>query len=219
MNSSLFSELGEIGWGKLRFPNCSRQHLFDEVVQLSKDLGTSVTRSAGSTIDLLFPKDRSEANNASLSGKYGLGDFPLHCDTAHWPVPCRYIVLACIAPGDRSAATVLLDTHSIDLSPTEKQLATSALFFVRSGRRSFYATILSANYPFVRVDPGCLEPTSPHGIDALDLYERKRRTHLLKRIYWEAGDILVIDNWRVLHGRDAVGGGFEQRTLMRSLVL
>jgi len=32
----------------------------------------------------------------SLSSYFGLGPLPLHTDTAHWNVPCRYLALACV---------------------------------------------------------------------------------------------------------------------------
>jgi Taurine catabolism dioxygenase TauD, TfdA family. len=46
------------------------------------------------------PWFRAKTNEVRLnqySGNYGLAEFPLHSDLAHWAVPPRYFMLRCVA--------------------------------------------------------------------------------------------------------------------------
>jgi hypothetical protein len=70
-----------------------------------------------------------------------------------------------------------------------------------SGRRSFYSTILNESRPFVRFDPGCMQAVSLAGFNLAKALAASIATFTPTTIQWRAGDILIIDNWRVLHGR------------------
>nr|WP_244571479.1 TauD/TfdA family dioxygenase [Mesorhizobium carmichaelinearum] len=83
----------------------------------------------------------------------------------------------------------------------ELHLLEGAPILVRTGRRSFYSTILSPDRVFLRYDPGCLEAVDERGQAALRLMERRLAGGSPEVHHWHQGDILVIDNWRVLHGR------------------
>jgi hypothetical protein len=121
-------------------PNTSVASQLDAI---ASQFGQRVLPSRWQLTDVLLPLSKEKGRPTSLSGKYGLGPFPLHCDTAFWPIPCRYVILACTKSYVSRTATVLFDTSSMDLSDEERLLATSALFAVRNGRRSFYSSILS----------------------------------------------------------------------------
>ncbi|MGE4324534.1 MAG: TauD/TfdA family dioxygenase [Pseudodonghicola sp.] len=88
---------------------------------------------------------------------------------------------------------------------------------VRSGRRSFYSTILAPGGAFLRYDPGCLEAVDQRGRMALALIEDRIAAASPQAHHWRQGDILIIDNWRVLHGRSPSGPGSGRR-LARILI-
>jgi L-asparagine oxygenase len=60
----------------------------------------------------LTPKANSEASPVSYSGLYGLGEFPMHTDMAHWRMPPRYLVLWAQA-GSIDVKTPLLDSSKL----------------------------------------------------------------------------------------------------------
>ena len=103
------------------------------------------------------------------------------------------------------------------LSEAEKTLLEDAPILVRTGRRSFYGTLLPPGGAFLRYDPGCLEAICDRGRVALALVAERLASTRPHEHHWAAGDILVIDNWRMLHGRAAcdVGSG---RSLARILI-
>ena len=90
---------------------------------------------------------------------------------------------------------------------------------VRTGRRSFYSNILAPGGTFLRYDPGCLEALDARGRDALKLVEDRiaGAASDVEAHHWHQGDILIIDNWRLLHGRNQSNPG-SGRKLARILI-
>lgn len=54
-------------------------------------------------------KPRSELMS-QYSGTYGIGEFPLHSDLAHWHVPPRYLLLRCKVGAGDVETTLLPDS-------------------------------------------------------------------------------------------------------------
>ena len=92
-----------------------------------------------------------------------------------------------------------------------------ALFHVRSGRHSFFAHALTSGHRFLRVDPGCLRPINRAAERALtfldDVLSRAHPTEIV----WGAGDVVVLDNWSILHARGPAHQ-IDARTLTRTLI-
>ena len=63
-----------------------------------------------------------------------------------------------------------------------------------------------------------MEPMGEDGVEAMKLFSREREGTSALAFDWAAGDILVIDNWRVLHGRGNETEADIGRTLMRAYV-
>ena len=170
------------------------------------------------SIQSLSPLPRSTAKPQSLSGRYGLDNFPLHCDTSHWSIPCRFVVLACVNPGEHSAQTALLQMSAVAMSSLERALAHSSVFLIRNGRRSFYSTVFSSTRTFARMDPGCMIPLNSDGRHVMALFDYQRNLQRVSTVAWHPGDIVVIDNWRCLHGRVGAVGAADTRLLLRMLI-
>jgi hypothetical protein len=128
-------------------------------------------------------------------------------------------VLACVQPGYGSRATLLLDTQQVQLNDSQKVLLHSAPLRVTNGQKSFFSTILSKGRPFVRFDPGCMTPTSSDGVKALDIYSQHNSPDCVEAVHWETGKVVVLDNWRFLHGREASDCTDSDRTLLRISII
>lgn len=219
MNSSLISaDLATRGWCVFTAPVSIGDDPADEVRAVAQELGEIVAGRARQTVERIVPHTPSSAFAGSLSSKYGLEPLPLHTDTAHWPTPCRYLVMACAAVGPVSTPTTLLDGQLVKLSEVEATACDRAVFLVRNGRHSFYGSIKRRDRAFVRVDPGCMSPLSSDGELAIRAFGAERHESALYRHEWKVGEILVIDNWRVLHGRGDGAGTEPGRVLLRAMV-
>ena len=189
------------------------------ILAAGKQFGDVCTSRRGSNlIDVLTPTIRSKSRSPSLSKKFGRSSFPLHCDTAFWPTPCRYIVLGCVRPGSSPAATLILDTAKLSFSDEERKSIEQAIYVVNNGRRSFYCSIMNSSQPFFRFDPGCMEPQCKKGAYVIDLLSAERNQDLVVRYNWKVGDVLIIDNWRILHGREQCEFDEDERKLLRVTV-
>lgn len=212
--ASLLSVLAENGWARHSVGGAS---ILEEIGRLGDALGSRAGGRSGSLQEEIVPQSSEHAHPRSLSAHHGYSALPFHVELSHRPSPCRYVLLGCIDPGFPGAVTMLVDWQSLGFTADELRLLESAPVLVRSGRRSFYSTILPANRRFFRFDPGCLESVNASGRNALDIvaYRLRRATPINHQ--WQRGDLLVIDNWRVLHGRGPTNQGSGRR-LARILI-
>ncbi|ACS55872.1 hypothetical protein Rleg_1584 [Rhizobium leguminosarum bv. trifolii WSM1325] len=207
------------GWLKLEGGPVEEKALSDWTEMVARRLGTPTRGRSLPVVEILKPRRPGEAPSASLSGKYGFEQFPFHVDGAHWSTPARFLVLACLRTDEHRTPTLLVDRMAIALTSDEEALLRSAVYLVRNGRNSFYASIVSIGQPFVRLDPGCMEPLSPEGEAALRLFSGERLSPHVQRITWNAGDVTIVDNWRMLHARAPVQSTNSDRVLLRCLVM
>lgn len=205
------------GW--CEFQAASTVSLNDELLDISWRLGRPVAlRNSIGPVQELVPTAKARFKN-SLSAKYKEGEFPLHTDTAHWPTPCRYILLGCLKQGESQRETTLVDSRSISMSEEDRLLLKTEPFRIVNGRQSFYGTILAEDRPFIRYDPGCMSLTSARGQMALSVFSSLPTACAKISINWIEGKIVVVDNWRVLHGRGAGNGHGLDRIISRVLVV
>ena len=212
------NNLDKSGWAQIDTGLENETLIERALLEIARSLGTITTGSRSrQAVEKLTPKSIEQANEASLSKKFGLGPLPFHIDTAHWPVPGRYVILACALPGSDQTPTLLADRTQIRFSVDEENAMRAGIFFVTNGSHSFYSSILGDNQNFARVDPGCMVPISDLGIHALRCFSGERFAPIAKEVTWRRGTILVIDNWRALHGRASAKNGTGSRILLRAI--
>lgn len=195
--------LAERGWCLHSSEGADADATVRELVTLGDRLGIRVAGRAGALQEMVQPHATEDAHPRSLSARYGLGALPFHTELSHRAKPCRYLLLGCIDPGSTAAATMLLDWQTLGFSPKEVELLEGTPVLVRNGRRSFYSTILAPGAAFLRYDPGCLEAVDERSRKALAIVEDRIADAPSEAHHWRQGDILIIDNWRVLHGRSS----------------
>ncbi len=204
------------GWTSVNSAAADAEGFKRDLLTLAATLGTA-TRTRGRTVvDELVPVSEGKAQPRSLSRATGTGAQPWHMDMAHRPVPARYLALGMLECSSGTAATELLDADL--LLPDElNEAASTEPFLVRTGAKSFYATIKGKGQPFFRLDPGCMEGAT----------ERARRLMTLLADLcvpptyvhrWTPGSILVLDNWKVFHRR-ADARDDPTRSLFRVTIL
>ena len=209
------ADLRARGWTSCLLPS-NVENFRERLLAFASRLGNPVaTRAKSGLCDTLIPIQGSAANLNSLSRRYSVGEFPLHADTSHWSVPCRYIVLGCLSSGSARRKTVLLNIDRLPLSSQQFSLLRSAPVRVVNGRASFFSTILAANRKFIRYDAGCMKPVMSDSVRALNIFLRRHWLNYLETIDWFEGKVVVIDNWRLLHGRGPANGDDSDRVLLR----
>lgn len=168
-----------------------------------------VVRELGPVVDggTLVPRAESESE-WSLSGAYGLGQFPWHTDGAISSAPPRWMLLY----GERVVSLATTDL----LVPSEHLLQRLAGSVLRSKDRSGRVRYLPAVVPLddgrsrLRWDPRAC----PAVDDAVTAFVAAQAPTV--SIQWRQDMFVVVDNFRVMHRRSPADG--LERRLSRSYV-
>lgn len=209
--------LTRIGWVTATIPELL--DLDKCLIEIAMTLGKPKRlRNSGEIVQKLAPTLARNAHPNSLSARHSFASFPMHVDTAHWSSPCRYVILGCSNVGSGERRTRLLDFNSLSISESEKSLLYSTPFRVVNGRNSFYSSVLSDQREFIRYDPGCMVPIFNSGNQVFEILSEERWNNKIEEIEWQTGTLLIIDNWRMLHGRGLSLKEDSDRLLHRVLV-
>ncbi len=169
------------------------------MLTLASSFGHPIPSPTGELIRKLVPKERSEAIPGTLSGKYGKAALPMHTDTAFWPQPARYLVMR--VTGDTRRPTILASINPELTSDFGPDVATS-VWLIRGGGAIYGSMQFSAaGEKGIRCD---LETMSPANRSAATIHSRLREWLVelpRSEINWKTVGTLVIDNWKMLHGR------------------
>jgi Taurine catabolism dioxygenase TauD, TfdA family len=170
------------------------------LLQLATDLGRAVPCKPGmSFISELRPKEVSAQRTQTFSSAYGLGSFPFHTDTAHWPLPARFVILR-DSGETHDRPTLLLPSERL-FDKCDSEVLAGSTWKVRGLFGVFLSSIIDfrKDIRITRYDPMCMRAAN----DAANhVSERLSGTAWNPvRIDWRSNLVVVIDNWRMLHGR------------------
>jgi L-asparagine oxygenase len=179
-------------------------------------LGEPLQLGGDQIVQRLVPLSVSTPN--TYSGNYGLDHFPFHTDLAHWSLPPRYFMLRCIK-GYTEVPTLVFDGNNV-VSTIGREILRRAV--VRPRRPTAGEVRLlrilgeGPDAEILRWDSLYLKPASQIGELAFaKLQECLSSITPLTIALVEEGDTMVIDNWRMLHGRSAVMESYRDRHLER----
>jgi L-asparagine oxygenase len=165
------------------------------------------------------PQPKNTANTNTLSSRYGMGAFPVHTEAAYLQKPPQFLLLYCIEPGRGERTTVLLDGAAIaSRLPDVRRPGT---WVVKAGRRPFLCDVFwrrAQNQVGIRYDRECLFPRGPAALVEEQLIRSFIDTSTPVTIEWARGQLLIIDNHRMLHGRGGSNNDDRDRWLKRVLV-
>jgi hypothetical protein len=203
------SDLFTAGWTEI-----AGVHDDKSLVELAGCMGEILPDHAGNVVAKLTPTLVGQAASRSFSYHYGHGEFPLHTDTAFWPMPARYVLLR--SERSSATATLLLSSESVD-GAFGLSSARRAIFAVRTTKATVYsAPFLQPPHIGVRFDPCYMKPANATAMALVDaVRQAATKAH---EFFWTGANALVIDNWRCLHGRRYIEDGDIGRCLSRIYV-
>lgn len=183
-------------------------------------LGSILPLPGLAVVQELKPQRTQDAPPNIYSGNFGYGSFPLHTDLAHWSIPPPYFVLRCVS-GAPEVSTQLVPSRAVIDYFGEVNLRRT---LVRPRRPLRGLRLLLrlldhafAGRPRLRWDTLFVTPATPNSSQvclAVSGYlDEIRKLELRLR---DPGDTLVIDNWRMLHGRSRVPETCSGRILHRA---
>ena len=191
-----------------------------ELLELARSLGRPVPSPTGELVKELRPTTRANARRGTLSYTYATGSFPLHTDTAFWPVPTRYIVLR--ATGDLRRPTKVLNFANLFWEGTNDYRASAerSIWIMRTPSKSFYCSMKfqSDEATGWRYDGQCMSPMNNAAFKVRDSLNSLFTDTPSEYVQWSPDLALVLCNWQVLHGRGPAPSNENGRTLERIYV-
>lgn len=148
----------------------------------------------------------------SLSAIHGTGPFPLHTDGASRAVPPLFIALW--AEASHPTATTFADGNDETLA---HPVFSRGWLVAPGGRRKpFYSIPRSVRNGRVvwRLNTDCMAP-AVCSTATFELVEQRLEEVGLRRVEWVERRALLLDNRRMLHGRESLGRDTPRRRLWR----
>jgi alpha-ketoglutarate-dependent taurine dioxygenase len=207
-----FNSLEIYGWEEFRGIESDY-----DLLQLAKSLGEVVAHPNGDNIFHLEPKLVGEGMPGTLSNQFGYGRFPMHTDCAFLAIPIRYVVFCSIE--SNSCKTMLASVAEV-LKNTKPELVShinKAIFKINIKTKPIYVPLSfkEKGTTGFRYDRNCMLPVNE---SAREVFEFMAGCEpIIQEIEWIGGTAVVVDNWKMLHGRNAVLDD-EKRVLRRIYV-
>ena len=146
----------------------------------------------------IIPKDKNEVEHFSLSSAYGLNRFPLHTDGAEYIIPPKYLVLRALS--DSPTGTTIADAKAI-----KNNISVCESIWTVKTKDGIISTKLLETYNkynrdyirFNRLSMKCENGNKSEVYNAIDSLP-------INCINWTKNKTIIIDNWRMLHGRQII---------------
>lgn len=182
-----------------------------------ENLRKSITTFTGMNYSLqrniLTPNKVSSAK-LSLSKIYGRNTYPFHTDGVQHRIPPRYILLINKTEGHNKTKTLLKDGLSI--AYLNKSLFFNSIFQIKGNGFRELSPIVNKR----KVKGQTIFRYNPVIMDSMIKKKKVDINHAIEstrdiEIDWLPRGYLAIDNWRMLHSREAISDYENSRTIER----
>lgn len=183
-------------------------------LDVAASLGSVLELDGIDAVQTLVPRNAEEVGEHRYSGLHGMGMFPLHTDLAHWHVPPRYLVLRCVVPA-ADVPTHFIHTRHV-FGPEAGDTLKRALFRPRRRQGGRLTCVRLSEGECYRWDSTFISPVNRIAHELRSRIMTRLATHRsISLSLNHGGDCLLVDNWKVLHGRAPVPSGAAHRKLER----
>lgn len=193
-----------------------------DLLSLAKQFGEPIPATpGGELLDQLVLRKSNPRNPGYWSNRFGLGAFPFHTDCAYYRKPPKYLLLKLSPDSNTVRPSFLLDTWNTNLSVDDYKILRRESWKVENSFGRFLTPIINTKFApeqiIFRFDPTCMRPYLSSAKQSQLILERLCCETQHTRINWSPGQVVIVDNWRMLHQR---GNGplEEHRILQRVLV-
>ncbi len=165
-------------------------------------------------VQKLTPRHKDGEPLNTYSGFFGTGVFPFHTDMAHWYKPPRYLVLRCSIP-DEHVTTRLI--HANKVIPKHDSLVAKRSLFKPRRKLDGKSYLLRLSEPeLFRWDSVFIEPANAEARElSINIQARLAIEDCDEFMFSEVGQVLIVDNWNILHARSTVADRSLRRIIER----
>jgi L-asparagine oxygenase len=213
MKSSISQQLDYCGYAHLERFQPERPTL-----KLARDFGKILKIPGVPVVQRIVPRQQADAPTNLYSGNYGLQEFPLHTDLAHWYIPPRYLFLRCMIAAPH-VLTTLVDFSAALAGIPETTIIRAQVLPRRKvdGKRHLLRILQEMEGKrLFRWDSLFIIPANHEAEEINDHITNLQVKLMTKKIcFTYPGDMLIVDNWRMLHGRSSVPNSSVDRVVER----
>ena len=175
----------------------------EALLSLASTFGKVVPGARGEVVQTLLAREKGKGPKGSFSYTVGYGQFPWHTDTAYWDVPTRYLLLTSDKPSPCATTYQSFDALRNAIKDFDYLMARSVyLVNVHGNRRYLSPSFKKAGKNGYRLDFHIFRPMNDEAKILMQLvgYELEKSYF---RYLWTGKSVAVIDNWRIIHGRES----------------
>jgi L-asparagine oxygenase len=199
------------------YTNLDITQIEDKIHQFGKLISAN---SEGEKLIEIIPGISKSKN--TLTTRYGFGAFPFHTDTAYWEKPAKYIALYCKNEGDGNRPTLFVELEDIlKENKIYKNLKESFFALKIDGKNIITKPIFSKDDEIcIRYDKDCMIPQNESAKALISQIDQLSEEFVnLKAKYWKSGDLIIFNNYKLLHSRGNSQTIDSNRTLIKGLIL
>jgi hypothetical protein len=198
-----FHDLKKLGW--VSFDRAADPRLVSRLLRVLRP--SKIERTS------LDGKSKDDARPNTLSSQYGLSEFPFHTDFAIRDKPARYIILVANRP--RIAKTIIFDSNIL-VEHFGVLFLTKAMFLLRNGSKNYFTSIVKLRDGGldIRYNSQFMEPRNKQA-ESIRSFMLEFKFERLPKVDWRASRAVLIDNLRMMHGREAIIASGEISKLRR----
>lgn len=186
----------------------------ESMLEVAQRIGNIFKVPTMPLIQTLTPRLKENESDNTYSGNFGVNEFPFHTDLAHWYVPPRYLFLRSVVPA-ADVETKLIDSKEI-CDGIDACVLNRAHFKPRKKLDRTANLIKIKQDGMFRWDSIFIEPANSAAKDLRREIEVSLNNAKYISLYLAMkGDCLLIDNWRMLHGRSVVSAKSMDRIIER----
>ena len=183
-------------------------------IEVARSIGEILALPGVPPVQTLTPSQTEEKEASSYSGNYGMGEFPLHTDMAHWHVPPPYLLLRCIQPVENVHTSVISITNIV--SAEKQETFKRSLFRPRRRLDGRLSVLRLYDRGVFRWDRLFIQPINNRGVELEARIAARIRNEDAAKLYCEScTDCILIDNWNAIHGRSPVPEFASNRIMER----
>lgn len=184
------------------------------LLDLASSFGKVIPGARGEMVQQLPAREIGNGPKGSFSYTVGYGQFPWHTDTAYWEVPARFLLLASEKASPCATTYQFFDAIKSAIADFDYLIARAVfLMDVPGGRRYISPRFIMAGKRGYRLDFHIYKPVNKEAMTLMNLIGEFLEKNYLRHL-WTGKNVVVVDNWRIIHGRETAIGD-KNRILKR----
>ena len=196
-------------------------HDGESLLELARSLGSPLQNADGGYVKELRVGSSKIARPFTLSATFGAGSFPLHTDTAFWPLPARLLLMRVV--GDHRRPTTFCAFRAmLELAGAKLTNAMcKSMWALKTPAGSAYGEMTirrDGKRLGFRYDRQCMTPANTAAREVDECIRSGILETAVQQMYWSDGVALVVANWQCLHGRGPEPPQELERILQRIYV-